>query len=71
MSGLVLSNDLLMRRLIEESPFVIKLSRRFLASVDFERWSTTPVLHTATEAPTGGPILEAMTRPDEYITPWN
>lgn len=64
--GLLLSNDWLMRRFVEDSPFVIQLSYRFPwfeVWGDSERWSTTPALLTAKPIGFCSPLPEQTTVP--------
>lgn len=64
--GLLLSNDFLVGRFIEDSPFVIQPAHFlpfFEVSGDSERWSTTVAIPPASPLPFCGPIADQTTVP--------
>lgn len=64
--GLLLSNDILMRHILEDSPFVTQLVhffRFFEVDGDTERWATTSALPTALPIGFGQPLTEQTTVP--------
>ncbi len=64
--GLLLSNDFLVGRFIEDSPFVIQLAHFFPffeVPGDSERWSTTVAVPPASPLPFCGPIADQTTVP--------